>query len=120
MVIAIFLPAVRALSCLFLAIFAPLTESLLIKQVDGLATIRPLRDPDVHLKPGRNPLPLTLRRIWLTPSAMADTHSSDTESCGTTSCVTDSAMALDGLDWMISVILIVTVFIATLTLNLQT
>ena len=41
----------------------------------------------------------------------------DTTSCGTTSCVTDSAMALDGLDWMISVILIVTVFIATLTLN---
>ena len=88
-----------------------------MKQVDGLATTRPLRDPDVHLNPGFNPLPLTLRRIWLTPSAMADTHSSDTESCGTTSCVTDSVMALDGLDWMISVILIVTVFIATLTLN---
>jgi hypothetical protein len=47
-------------------------------------------DPDVHLNPGFNPLPLTLRRIWLTPSAMADTHSSDTVSCGTTSCVTDS------------------------------
>lgn len=89
-----------------------------MKQVDGLATIRPLREPDVHLNPLFNPLPLTLRSIWLTPSAMADTHSSDTRSCGATSCVTNSAMALDGLDWMISVILIVTVFIAILSLAL--
>jgi hypothetical protein len=73
LVIPIFLPAIRALICLFLAILAPLAESLFMKQVDGLATIRPLRDPDVHLNPGRNPLPLTLRRIWLIPSAMADT-----------------------------------------------
>jgi len=89
-----------------------------MKQVDGLATIRPLRDPDVHLNPVFNPLPLTLRSIWLTPSAMADTHSSDTGSCGATSCVTELGAALDGLECMTSVILIVTVFIATSTLTL--
>ena len=67
-----FLPAWVALICRFFLIFADFFGSVFWKQVLGLATIRPFLGPDEHLKPCLGALPLVLRRIWLTPSVMAE------------------------------------------------
>ena len=91
-----FFPAVLAFNCLFFRILAPLTVSLLIKQVDGLATILPLRGPEVHLNPDLIPLPWTRLKALLTPSAMAEWSSCSSigwfgkfgsKFCDTISCV---------------------------------
>src|SRR5210317_2019880 len=75
-----------------------------MKQVLGLATMRPFLGPLEHLKPCLGALPLVRLRIWLTPSAMAEWSGcssivpcqfSDTISCGTRSCVWSPLMALD-------------------------
>jgi len=104
LVCASFLPAWVALICRFLRILADFCGSVFMKQVLGLATMRPFLGPDEHLKPCLGALPLVLRSIWLTPSAMAEWSGCDsispftitgTRSCGTGSCVWSSLMALD-------------------------
>jgi hypothetical protein len=104
LVCASFLPAWVALICRFLRILADRCGSVFMKQVDGLATIRPFLGPELHLKPCLGALPLVRLRIWLTPSAIAEWSGCDsispftitgTRSCGTGSCVLSSLMALD-------------------------
>jgi hypothetical protein len=138
LVCASFLPATLAFCCLFLRILADRCGSVFMKQVLGLATMRPFLGPLEHLKPCLGAPPLVLRSIWLTPSAMAEWSGCDsispftitgTRSCGNGSCVWSSLMALDrvALDLvssclvgarMISVIFI-RVFIDLTVLNLN-
>ena len=57
---------------LFFLILADFCGSVFIKQVDGLATIRPFLGPLVHLNPLVGAPPFFLLKIWLTPSAIAE------------------------------------------------